>query len=181
MAATLILAQAALAGAGAHAESTPAAGSRAAVAASAASAFASPDAARPGSASERAAAMDWQKALDDLANSGKVTWAAILDPSGAVRVATPGPGLRPGEGPAAVKAYNNPANVFSSGLTLWGVKFFGIKADERSIYLKKGATGAAVVRTAQSAIVAHYDETKQPGPAYDAVEKAADRVIPQGF
>ena len=51
----------------------------------------------------------------------------------------------------------------------------------RSIYGKKGATGVVLVKTAQTILIATYNETQQPGNAANVVEKLADYLLESGY
>ena len=54
---------------------------------------------------------------------------------GAAWAQSPGWALKAGEGAALAALFKNPANVFASGVTVGGVKYMGIKGDERYAYL----------------------------------------------
>jgi len=90
-------------------------------------------------------------------------------------------GLKAGEGAGIGTLFKNPADVFAKGVTVNGVKYMGIKGDDRSIYGKKGATGVVLVKTGQCILVGYYDETKQPGNAALAAEKLADYLLENGY
>lgn len=56
-----------------------------------------------------------------------------------------------------------------------------MRADDRSIYGKKGATGIMAIKTKQVMIVAMYDDKTQPGDASKVAEGIADYLISVGF
>jgi len=64
---------------------------------------------------------------------------------------------------------------------LAGVKYFALKADDRSVYGKKGSAGCITVKTNKAILVGVYDETQQPGAAANIVEKVADYLINSGY
>jgi len=78
--------------------------------------------------------------------------------------------------------FKNPPGVFESGLTIDGVKYMVIKADERSIYGKKGISGIVAVKTGGHVLIGCYHaQGAQPGAAANDVEKVADKLIKNGF
>ncbi|EFA83938.1 profilin I [Heterostelium album PN500] len=127
--------------------------------------------------------MSWQAYVDDqLIGTGQIAKAAILGGSdGSTWAIKPADFLKPGEGPALVALFKSPADVFSKGITIGGVKYMGIKGDPRSIYGKKGATGIVCVKTNQSIVVGYYNEMQQPGNAANVVEKLGDYLIDNSY
>ena len=85
------------------------------------------------------------------------------------------------EGAALANNFKNPASAQSTGLTAAGTKYLTLKADDRSIYGKKGAAGIITVKTSQAVLVGVYKEGTQPGSAANAVEKLADYLIENGY
>jgi len=66
----------------------------------------------------------------------------------------------------------------STGLTLAGQKFIFLRNDElRSIYLKKKADGAVIVKTKQAILVAEYVAPLQAPESSPIVETLADYLI----
>ncbi|KAL2849885.1 profilin [Aspergillus pseudoustus] len=62
------------------------------------------------------------------------------------------------------------------GFTIGGEKFFAIRADDRSLYGKKGKEGAVVVRTVSCVMIGHHNEAVQTPNAAAALEKVADYI-----
>ncbi|KOX00260.1 MULTISPECIES: profilin [unclassified Streptomyces] len=120
--------------------------------------------------------MSWQAYVDDqLVGTGRLQYGAIISAAdGSAWALSNGFGLTADEGAAIVALFKNPADVFTMGVTVAGVKYTGIKADDRSIYGKKGATGVALAKTAQTIVIGYYNEKGQPGNAAMTVEKFAD-------
>lgn len=56
-----------------------------------------------------------------------------------------------------------------------------LKADARSVYGKKGATGFCAVKTNQSVLIGLYDESIQPGQCANTVEKLGDYLIENSY
>lgn len=80
-----------------------------------------------------------------------------------------------------VKGFDDPSQLQASGLHIQGEKYFLLRADDRSIYGKKGEEGIIAVRTKQALIIAHYGPPLQPGAAATTVEKLADYLISVGY
>ncbi|RDW71664.1 hypothetical protein BP5796_07698 [Coleophoma crateriformis] len=78
--------------------------------------------------------------MSRLVRSGRVDGAAIIGADDGSIWATSHTNsfqVRQGEGSGAVELFKHPEDVFNRGITLNGVKYMGIKGDERSIYAKK--------------------------------------------
>jgi profilin len=125
--------------------------------------------------------MSWQSYVDDQLVGAGFKDGAILGHDGNPWAVSPGLGLKAGEGAKLANTFKNPADVFASGITVGGVKYMGIKGDDRSIYGKKGAGGIVTVKTGQAIVVGVYDEKFQPGPAANTAEKLADYLIENGY
>jgi profilin len=127
--------------------------------------------------------MSWQAYVDtNLVGTGNVKQAGIFGAADGSTWAVSA-GFQPsGAEVNAVRGhFANPNGVFSSGITVCGTKYLGIKADERSVYGKKGAGGVVCVKTTQAVLICTYDETIQPGPAATTVEKLADYLIENSY
>ncbi|MGW6691735.1 profilin [Streptomyces sp. NPDC054961] len=125
---------------------------------------------------------EWQKYVDvNLVGSGKVSRAAILGLDGGVWAATPGYTLSAEGQKAVIEGFKDLSRVQASGLKLAGQKFFCVRTTaDRSIYLKKQADGATVVKTKQAVIVAEYAAPIQGPESIALVEGFADYVISCG-
>ncbi|KAF8233258.1 Profilin/allergen [Tricholoma matsutake] len=131
--------------------------------------------------------MSWQTYVDsNLVGSGRIAKAAIIGQLGGVWAASSGYTLSPAEQTAINNAFKpeNAADpnlglskIQRDGLLLSGQKFFCLRGDERSIYLKKGADGAVVVKTKQAILVTEYIPPTQAGEATSVVEGLADYLI----
>ncbi|KAM0786998.1 hypothetical protein ACM66B_002416 [Microbotryomycetes sp. NB124-2] len=82
---------------------------------------------------------------------------------------------------AIVKAFDDPSSVLGSGVHVQGTKFLTLRADDRSVYGKKGADGIVLVKTKQAVLVAEYGHPTTPGEATKLVEDLADYLIGVGF
>ncbi|KAF8504469.1 profilin [Russula emetica] len=126
--------------------------------------------------------MSWQAYVDtNLLGTGKISKAAILGQQGGSWATSKGYTLSTEEQKAIVASFTNPAKVQESGIRLAGHKFFALRADERSVYLKKGGDGACLVKTKQAVLVAEYVAPIQAGEATPVVEGLADYLIGVGY
>jgi len=124
--------------------------------------------------------MSWQAYVDQqLIGTGHVKQGALVGLDGSVWAYSAG--FNPGDTRKLVSQFANNQSVFSEGVNIGGIKYMGIRADARSIYGKKGATGCVCVKTNQCVIVAIYNETIQPGSCTTVVEKLADYLIENNF
>ncbi|KAF7508788.1 hypothetical protein GJ744_008665 [Endocarpon pusillum] len=130
--------------------------------------------------------MSWQAYVDQsLVGTGFVDKAAIFNTEGTSCWATSKDfKLSPQELREVVTAYNDtndPKAVQATGLHIAEEKYFVIKADEKSLYGKKGKEGVVIVKTKQTLLITHYPETVQPGQAATIVEKLGDYLVGTGY
>ncbi|PSK56003.1 profilin [Elsinoe australis] len=133
--------------------------------------------------------MSWQAYVDQsLVGTGNVDKAAIFNSEGnSVWATSAGFNVSAAEMKEVVTAYkdkgdaNGVKQVQSSGLHVNGERFIVIKADDRSLYGKKGKEGIIIVKTTQAILVTHYPENVQPGSAANTVEQLADYLIGVGY
>ncbi|KKY24114.1 putative profilin ii [Phaeomoniella chlamydospora] len=120
-----------------------------------------------------------------LVGTGNVDKAAIFNSEGtSVWATSSGFTISPAEIKEVVDAYKDnsqPKKVQSNGLHVAGERFVVLKADERSLYGKKGKEGVVIVKTTQAILVTHYPETVQPGVAANTVEQLGDYLIGVGY
>eukprot|EP00179_Madagascaria_erythrocladioides_P004539 CAMPEP_0198310286 /NCGR_PEP_ID=MMETSP1450-20131203/2407_1 /TAXON_ID=753684 ORGANISM="Madagascaria erythrocladiodes, Strain CCMP3234" /NCGR_SAMPLE_ID=MMETSP1450 /ASSEMBLY_ACC=CAM_ASM_001115 /LENGTH=125 /DNA_ID=CAMNT_0044013103 /DNA_START=72 /DNA_END=449 /DNA_ORIENTATION=- len=125
--------------------------------------------------------MSWQDYVStNLVGSGMCKKAAIIGLDGGMW-ADGGSGLQGTEGAAVAKLFQDPGSAFASGIRVGGTKYLCIKADERSIYGKKGAGGVVCVKTNMAVLIGIYDETVQPGQCTATVEKLADYLLENNY
>jgi len=126
--------------------------------------------------------MSWQEYVDGhLVGTGNCTKAAIVGLDGSTWATTVGFNLKAGEGKKAVGFFADASGALQSGVHLNGEKYMTIRADNRSIYGKKGATGYCAVKTNQCILLGIYNESIQPGQCANTVEKLADYLIENGY
>ncbi|KAJ5301603.1 hypothetical protein PENANT_c002G05842 [Penicillium antarcticum] len=120
----------------------------------------------------------WQGYVDSsLMGSGQFDKAGILaaDFSG-LEAASPGFTLSQEEINSLISAYTSSDNAFASGISVGGEKFVCIKADERSVYGKKGKEGVIIVRASACTMIAHHGESVQTPNAAKVVEDLVDYI-----
>ncbi|KAL2832566.1 profilin [Aspergillus cavernicola] len=120
----------------------------------------------------------WQGYVDSsLMGTGQFDKAAIVsyDFSG-VEASTPGFTVSPQELQALNSAFSDSNYAMQNGFSIGGEKFFSIKADDRSLYGKKGKEGAVVVKTISCIMIGHHSEAVQLTNAAAAIEKVADYI-----
>jgi len=126
--------------------------------------------------------MSWQTYVDsNLIGSGFISKASILGLDGSTWATSSGFSITADEGKKLAGAFKDPNVLRANGLFAAGEKYLVIKADDRSIYGKKGAGGVAAVKTTQGILVGVYKEGVQPGQATTTVEKLADYLIDNGY
>jgi profilin len=74
-------------------------------------------------------------------------------------------------------AFKDASGIRANGLLIGGVKHIAIRADDRSIYGKKGTGGVVCVKTKQAVMIGMYDEPIQFGEATKVAEALADYLI----
>ncbi|KAI9887642.1 MAG: profilin, required for normal timing of actin polymerization in response to thermal stress [Watsoniomyces obsoletus] len=130
--------------------------------------------------------MSWQEYVDvSLVGSGNLDKAAIFDSEGKSAWATsPGFTVAPGEIKEVINAFNDTNDVKavqSNGLHVGGERFVVLRADNRSLYGRKGKEGIVIVRTKKALLITHYGETVVGGTAANTVEQLADYLIEVGY
>ncbi|KAI9030020.1 profilin [Phycomyces nitens] len=126
--------------------------------------------------------MSWQSYVDvNLVGTGKVTKAAIYGLNGSLWAATSGFQLGTTDIQEIIAGFTNPDPIRASGIHINGVKYFSLRADERSIYGKHKNDGVCIVKTTQCILVGLYQDPIQPGECTKVVEGFADYLISVGY
>jgi len=128
----------------------------------------------------------WQAYVDtSLVGTGNLDRAAIFNIQGtSVWASSSGFTVSPAEIKEVIASYTDTTDVKkiqSGGFRVAGEKYMTIKADEKSVYGRKGKEGIVIVKTQQAVLVAHYPETVQPGQATNTVEQLGDYLIGVGY
>ena len=122
--------------------------------------------------------MSWQQYVDsNLVGTGKVTKGAIHGHNGALWATSKGFNVGTQEINDLFQAYTDPSGVRANGLHIGSVKHICIKADDRSVYGKKGTGGVVCVKTKQAILIGAYEDPIQPGECAKVVEALADYLI----
>ncbi|CAK3825491.1 Hypothetical predicted protein [Lecanosticta acicola] len=120
-----------------------------------------------------------------LVGTGNVDKAAIFSADGTgVWATSAGFTVTPQEMQEVVNAYKDKADVKqiqSTGIHIAGERYVVLKAEENSIYGKKGKEGVIIVKTQQAILVTHYPENVQPGNATNTVEQLGDYLKSVGY
>ena len=126
--------------------------------------------------------MSWQTYVDtNLVGSGAVSQAAIFGHDGSKWAASAGFNVSAQEAKNLAAGFKDASGLRANGIHLNAVKYLTLRADDRSIYGKKGAAGVITVKTGKAVLIGVYNENTQPGQAASVVEKLADYLIEQGF
>jgi len=89
--------------------------------------------------------------------------------------------LEPGEGATIANLFKNLSNAFASGVTVRGLEYPVVKAEESSIYGKKSDAGVVIAQTGQTIIISVYNGSMQPGKAVYVVDRLADYLRDSGY
>ncbi|KAJ5813031.1 hypothetical protein N7447_010054, partial [Penicillium robsamsonii] len=113
-----------------------------------------------------------------LIGTRKFDKAAIFSAAGdGVWATSPGLKTKPEDIQSLVQGYNDAGSIFASGFWFDGQKYMSIKANDRSIYGRKGKEGVCAVKTKQTILVGHYPEGVTPGEAAKVIEQLGDYLI----
>ncbi|KAI9890124.1 MAG: profilin, required for normal timing of actin polymerization in response to thermal stress [Vezdaea aestivalis] len=128
--------------------------------------------------------MSWQGYVDSLKGSG-LEKVAIFSADGTSPWATsPGFNITPSELQTVIASFTDDSpikKIQGEGFHIDGEKLMTLKADDRSVYGKKGKEGIVIVKTKQAILIGYYTEKTQPGAAANTVETMADYLISLGY
>jgi profilin len=116
-----------------------------------------------------------------LVGTGHITQGAIYGHDGNHWAISPGFTIKAPEVTAIIAGFKDISPLRANGLFINGEKYLVLRGDDRSIYAKKGTSGAVVVKTTQAVLLGLYNDKVQPGQASNCVEKLADYLIEQGY
>eukprot|EP00009_Paramoeba_aestuarina_P005417 CAMPEP_0201509764 /NCGR_PEP_ID=MMETSP0161_2-20130828/2716_1 /ASSEMBLY_ACC=CAM_ASM_000251 /TAXON_ID=180227 /ORGANISM="Neoparamoeba aestuarina, Strain SoJaBio B1-5/56/2" /LENGTH=126 /DNA_ID=CAMNT_0047904811 /DNA_START=109 /DNA_END=489 /DNA_ORIENTATION=+ len=126
--------------------------------------------------------MSWQAYVDNsLVGTGQVSKGALFGHDGNQWATSAGFTVSKDEATKLVSGFSNPAPLHAGGVHIAGNKYTVLKADDQSIYGKKGATGVCCCKTGQTLIIAFYDESIQPGSCANTAERLADYLREAGY
>ncbi|KAG2222117.1 hypothetical protein INT45_007553 [Circinella minor] len=123
--------------------------------------------------------MSWQPYVDRLVGDGDARQAAIFGLDGTELATSPSFKV------SATEAQNIIAGIggtaVHSGYKIAGVKYFILKHDDRSVFCKKGSSGAYMVKTKQHLLIGVYTEGIAPTKCEKAVQTLADYLSGIGY
>jgi len=126
--------------------------------------------------------MSWQGYVDNnLVGTHLVTQAAIHGHDGSPWATSHGFTVSKDEAVKLLAGFGDAGPLRANGLYIHKEKYLVLKADDRSIYGKKGPGGIVCVKTGQSVLIAIYNDKIQPGQCANVVEKLADYLIENGY
>lgn len=128
--------------------------------------------------------MSWQAYVDSsLVGTGHIDKAAIYSVKGdSVWATSSGFNVSPQEMQEVVTGLSGkPEKLYSDGLHVGGERFVLTKAEDRSLYARKGREGIVIVKTTQAILIAHYGDGMIAGNAATTVEQLADYLIKTGY
>nr|CCC95902.1 unnamed protein product [Trypanosoma congolense IL3000] len=128
--------------------------------------------------------MSWQSYVDEsLIGSGYMHSAAIVGLADGSYWAYGGTYIpQPEEVAHILKCLENLSLVQSSGVTIYGVKFFGLQSGSdgqmKYIFFKKGAAGGCIYTSKQTAIIAVYGNPGDASALQQDLQKAESTNVP---
>ncbi|THC94425.1 hypothetical protein EYZ11_006093 [Aspergillus tanneri] len=84
--------------------------------------------------------------------------------------------ISPEELSGLISAYSSSDTARANGIVVGGEKFVVIRADDRSLYGKKGKEGIVIVRAKSCVMVTHHPDNVQTTNAATIVEKLVDYI-----
>jgi len=125
--------------------------------------------------------MSWQGYVDNnLVGTGHVTVGAIVGHDGSTWATSAGWSIAQDEAKKLIGGFGDAGPLRANGLFAHKEKYLVLRADDRSIYGKKGPGGIVAVKTGQCVLIGVYNDKIQPGQCANVVEKLADYLIEQG-
>ncbi|KAL0944301.1 profilin [Colletotrichum truncatum] len=127
--------------------------------------------------------MSWQAYVDtSLVGTGHIDKAAIISIAGdSTWASTAGFTLSATEMKAISDIVKGDQaakdKAFADGLYVAGDRFVMARADDGTIYARKGRDGIAVAKTNQAILIGHHNENQQGGNANQSVQKLADYLV----
>ncbi|KAH8751416.1 putative profilin [Hyaloscypha finlandica] len=128
--------------------------------------------------------MSWQAYVDSsMVGSGHVNKGAIYSIAGDSKWAgSAGFELSPAEIQEVITGLSGkPEKLFADGLHVAGERYVLTKAEDRSLYARKGREGVVIVKTKMAILIAHYKDGMIAGNTATTVEQLADYLIKTGY
>jgi len=128
--------------------------------------------------------MSWQAYVDSsMVGSGHVDKGAIYSIAGDSKWAgSAGFELSPAEIQEVITGLGGkPDKLYADGLHVAGERYVLTKAEDRSLYARKGREGVVIVKTKMAILIAHYKDGMVAGNTATTVEQLADYLIKTGY
>merc|ERR1712062_134087 len=126
--------------------------------------------------------MSWQSYVDDqLLATGMVTAAAIAGHDGSIWAKSGGFNCSPDEVKKILGSWDNTSAMGMNGVTVNGLKYMFLSANDKVVRGKKGSSGVHICKTTQAVIVSTYKEPVVPEQCANATEKLGDYLISVGY
>eukprot|EP00689_Sawyeria_marylandensis_P000854 EC820270.1.p1 GENE.EC820270.1~~EC820270.1.p1 ORF type:complete len:127 (+),score=79.72 EC820270.1:38-418(+) len=123
----------------------------------------------------------WMVYVDNLIKGKGCTKAGLFGLNGKPWAITKGWAVTDKEVLYILGGFAKKETLQTTSPTVAGEKCMVVKADEASIYGKKGKSGFCACKTAKGIIIGWYDDPIQPGQCNVAVEKQGDFLKEKGY
>ena len=127
-------------------------------------------------------ASGWEAFISQsLEGSGFVTQACIIGHDGEIWAVSPGLNFVPENAQSIARAFNNPAALPSTGLTLSGVAYTGASLRDGVIRAKNGGKGVVIAKSGQAFVVGFYEGGITEDQAAGPVKSLAGDMIDMSY
>ncbi|RDL31444.1 uncharacterized protein BP5553_09653 [Venustampulla echinocandica] len=118
-----------------------------------------------------------------ILGSGHVDKGAIISAAGdSVWATSAGFTISPTETKEIIAGLSGKTDeLYANGIHVAGERFVLTKAEDRSLYARKGREGIVIVKTTQAILIAHYKDGMIAGNCATTVEQLADYLISTGY
>jgi len=136
----------------------------------------------PSTPSTPCTTMSWQSYVDDqLISTQMIKNAVIAGHDGNIWATSAGFNVTPAELKVVLDRYSSTEQLAMNGVTIAGVKYMFLSANERVVRAKKGQSGLHCIKTVQALIVCLYEEPVVPEQAATVTEKLGEYLISVGY
>ena len=127
--------------------------------------------------------MSWQDYVDNLLASGDVYGAVIVGLDGGLWARSDSLlRISQDEINAVLKSFEPEGYqaIVANGCFLAGEKYMAISGNQRTVYLRRGSSGAALAKTGSCVIIGVHSDAMVPGNFNSAIGRVADFLIESG-
>lgn len=126
--------------------------------------------------------MSWQSYVDDqLISTGYVAAAAIAGHDGSIWAKSGSFNCSPDEVKKILGSWDNASAMGMSGITVNGLRYMFLSANDKVVRAKKGSAGVHICKTTQAVIISTYAEPTVPEQCANVTEKLGDYLISVGY